>query len=29
LAVESAKPLPNLRDAHRANLAVHRARHGF
>jgi hypothetical protein len=29
LAVESAPPVPNLRDAHRANLAAHRARHGF
>lgn len=29
LGIESAAQLPNLRDAHRANLAVHRARHGF
>jgi len=29
LGIESAPRLPNLRDAHRANLAVHRARHGF
>jgi hypothetical protein len=29
LAVHEVKPLPNLRDAHRVNLAVHRARHGF
>ncbi|MBV9203314.1 MAG: HNH endonuclease [Alphaproteobacteria bacterium] len=29
LGVESAPRLPNLRDAHRANLAAHRTRHGF
>jgi hypothetical protein len=29
LGVENAPPLPNLRDAHRANFAAHRARHGF
>jgi putative restriction endonuclease len=29
LGIESAPRLSNLRDAHRANLAVHRARHGF
>ena len=28
LGIESAARLPNLRDAHRGNLAVHRARHG-
>src|SRR5271170_7427732 len=29
LGIEGASPLPNLRDTHRANLAAHRARHGF
>jgi hypothetical protein len=29
LAIETAPALRGLRDAHRANLAVHRARHGF
>ena len=29
LDIESAPRLPNLQDAHRANLAAHRARHGF
>jgi hypothetical protein len=29
LCIESTPRLPNLRDAHRANLAAHRARHGF
>jgi hypothetical protein len=29
LDIERVQRLPNLRDAHRANLAVHRARHGF
>jgi hypothetical protein len=29
LDIEGATGLPNLRDAHRANLASHRARHGF
>jgi hypothetical protein len=29
LGVESAPHLSNLRDAHRVNLAAHRARHGF
>jgi hypothetical protein len=29
LGIQSAPPLHNLRDAHRANLAIHRARHGF
>src|SRR5271169_368487 len=29
LGIERAPRLPNLRDAHRANLASHRARHGF
>ena len=29
LGLENAPRLPNLRDAHRANLAAHRARHGF
>jgi hypothetical protein len=29
LDLERPPRLPNLRDAHRANLAVHRARHGF
>jgi putative restriction endonuclease len=29
LNIERAPRLPNLRDAHRANLAAHRARHGF
>jgi hypothetical protein len=29
LALETGSRLSNLRDAHRANLAVHRARHGF
>ena len=29
LDLDEAPPLPNLRDAHRANLAAHRARHGF
>jgi hypothetical protein len=29
LDVAHAPPLPGLRDAHRANLAAHRARHGF
>jgi hypothetical protein len=29
LGIEKAPRLPNLRDAHRANLAAHRARHGF
>jgi hypothetical protein len=29
LGIDSAPRLPNLGDAHRANLAVHRARHGF
>jgi hypothetical protein len=29
LGIEGAPPLPDLRDAHRANLAAHRARHGF
>ncbi len=28
LGIEKAPRLPNLRDAHRANLALHRARHG-
>jgi HNH endonuclease len=29
LVIETAPQLPSLRDAHRANLAAHRARHGF
>jgi hypothetical protein len=29
LAIDNAVPLTGLRDAHRANLARHRARHGF
>jgi hypothetical protein len=29
LAVEREPRLPDLREAHRANLAVHRGRHGF
>jgi hypothetical protein len=29
LGLETSAPLANLRDAHRANLAAHRARHGF
>jgi len=29
LGIERAPRLPNLRDAHRANLAAHRARYGF
>jgi hypothetical protein len=29
LGIESVPRLPRLRDAHRANLAIHRARHGF
>jgi hypothetical protein len=29
LAVDAAHPIPGLRDAHRANLADHRARYGF
>lgn len=29
LGIEGASRLPNLRDAHRANLAAHRARHGY
>lgn len=29
LGLEDAPRLPNLREAHRANLAAHRARHGF
>jgi putative restriction endonuclease len=29
LGIERAPRLPDLRDAHRVNLAVHRARHGF
>lgn len=29
LGIGSAPRVPNLRDAHRANLAAHRARHGF
>jgi predicted restriction endonuclease len=29
LGVEAASPLRGLRDAHQANLAVHRSRHGF
>jgi hypothetical protein len=29
LGVESVPQLPDLRDGHRANLAVHRVRHGF
>jgi hypothetical protein len=29
LGIERAPRLPNLRDAHRSNLAVHRARHGL
>jgi HNH endonuclease len=29
LGIDSAPRLSNLRDAHRANLAVHRAQHGF
>jgi predicted restriction endonuclease len=29
LGIEAAPALGGLRDAHRANLAVHRARHGF
>ena len=29
LAVDTAAPLQGLRDGHRANLAVHRARYGF
>jgi hypothetical protein len=29
LGVETAPPLSNLREAHRANLAAHRGRHGF
>jgi putative restriction endonuclease len=29
LGIESAPRLPNLQDAHRANLAAYRARHGF
>jgi hypothetical protein len=29
IEIENAHRLPNLREAHRANLAAHRARHGF
>ena len=29
LGIGSSPRLPHLRDAHRANLAAHRARHGF
>jgi putative restriction endonuclease len=29
LAIDTAPTLQGLREAHRANLAVHRARHGF
>jgi hypothetical protein len=29
LGIAGVPPLPGLRDAHRANLAAHRARHGF
>jgi putative restriction endonuclease len=29
LAVDTAPAIRGLRDAHRANLAAHRARHGF
>ena len=29
LALDAAPPLPGLRDAHRRNLAIHRARHGL
>ena len=29
LGIGSAPRLPNLRDAYRANLTAHRARHGF
>jgi putative restriction endonuclease len=29
LVIESVPLLPNLREAHLTNLAVHRARHGF
>ena len=29
LAVDSAHPIPGLRDKHRAHLSIHRARHGF
>jgi putative restriction endonuclease len=29
LGIDGAPQLPNLRAAHRANLAAHRARHGF
>ena len=29
LGIHSIAPLTGLRDAHRANLAKHRARHGF
>jgi predicted restriction endonuclease len=29
LGTANVPPLPGLRDAHRANLAAHRARHGF
>jgi hypothetical protein len=29
LGIEAAKPISGLRDAHRANPAVHRARYGF
>ena len=29
LGIPNVPPLPGLRDAHRANLAAHRARHGF
>src|SRR5271169_1717940 len=29
LSLDRAPRLPSLRDAHRANLAAHRARHGF
>ena len=29
LGLTAAAPLPGLRDGHRANLALHRARNGF
>jgi hypothetical protein len=29
LGIDKAPQLPNLREAHRANLAIHHARHGF
>jgi predicted restriction endonuclease len=29
LDIDAASPLRGLRDAHRANLAAHRSRHGF